>query len=416
MTISDRAYVWTWLPGEDEPVVAGVVQAEGAAHSFAYGQSYLQRSDAFNLFGPEVELRRGRQLPEAHLSLHGFIRDGLPDGWGQKVIDLELGRQNLTSIEYMLLSGSDRFGAIDFQQRSDEYIARTNSATLEELATAAERIEQGEELNPALRVALMRGTSIGGARPKATIADGGDEFIAKFSSNTDSMPMIKAEATSMRLATAVGISAADVKMTESLGKQVLLVKRFDRAGAGRRLHAASVLTLMKERAEDGHFLTYPAIVARLKEFSSAPAAVGPDMFARIAFNIAVGNTDDHARNHSVFWDGQCADLTPAYDLAPQPHSGMTASHAMGFGKNFGSVRASNFFALLGHCHLYDLERTVAAETIDRIISTVVADFEDAADFAHLTRAERKRLFGGVSGQFLNDGSLTDWPKATPTRG
>lgn len=402
---SDEAFVWTWLPGETSPVVAGAVRRTAATHTFTYGQSYLRRSGAINLFGPEVRLERGEQVPEPHLNLHGFLNDALPDGWGQKVIDIERGRQEHSPIEYMLLSGSNRFGAIDFQERPDEFVSRSDSATLDDLHSAAERVEAGLELPAALRDALVHGTSIGGARPKATVMDGGTEYIAKFSSTADSMPVIQAEAASMFLARKSGLRCAPIRIVRSLGKIVLLVERFDRDGLGGRMHAASVLSLMKERAEDGHYLSYPDVVRRIQEYSSEPAAVGPELFERIAFNIAVGNTDDHARNHAVLWDGKNADLTPAYDLAPQPRSGMSARQAMSLGDGFGSTRESSFAALIGESSLYGLTRVQGRESVDAIVTTVEDSFREACDYACLTSDERTRLYGGVSGQFLNEGAF-----------
>lgn len=252
---------------------------------------------------------------------------------------------------------STRFGAIDFQESSDEYVARANNATLDDLHSAADRLEAGLELPIALQDALVHRTSIGGARPKATVTDSGTEYIAKFSSSTDSLPVIQAEAASMYLARRAGLRCAPVRIVESLRKIVLLVERFDRDGRGGRTHTASVLSLMKERAVDGHYLSYSEIVRKIQEYSSRPAEVGPEMFQRIAFNIAIGNTDDHARNHAVFWDGTHADLAPAYDLAPQPRSGMPARQAMSLGDGFGSTRESSFAALLGESSLYDLTRS-----------------------------------------------------------
>lgn len=116
-------------------------------------------------------------------------------------------------------------------------------------------------------------------------------------------------------------------------------------------------------------------------------------------NIAVGNTDDHARNHAVFWDGSNADLTPAYDLAPQPRSGMTARQAMSLGDGFGSTREFSFAALIGEASLCGLTRSEGLAVVDGVITTIESSFREAADFACLTVAERERLYGRTSGQF-----------------
>ena len=183
---SVRAFVWTWLPERAEPVVAGALDGDGETITFTYGRSYLDRSDAVPLYLPELPLVTGAQRPDAG-ELAGCIADAGPDGWGMRVIlNRLIGRKavdvdQLTTLTYLLESDSDRIGAVDFQASADIYVPRgVGTATLDHLAEAADLVQKGVELPPALSDALLHGSSIGGARPKALLEDGQRQLIAKF--------------------------------------------------------------------------------------------------------------------------------------------------------------------------------------------------------------------------------------------
>ena len=256
MTTSDpqAAYVWTWLPGASEPVVAGRIDADGPMHSFTYARSYRQLQNAMSLYEPELAAGPRPATTGGRLTIAGCLRDGAPDSWGQRVIlARHLGHltsasdvSDLSLLTYLLESGSDRIGALDFQASPTEYVPRSvsSSATLEQLMNAAADIEDGRLLPAALAEALTRGTSIGGARPKVLLTGADRDLIAKFSSTTDLRPVVKAEAVAMELARRVGLECRPVRVIEAAGKDVLLVDRFDRPGGGRRSHMVSALTIL----------------------------------------------------------------------------------------------------------------------------------------------------------------------------
>ena len=153
-----------------------------------------------------------------------------PDSWGLRLINHRRGELAVEygDLTYLLDSGSDRIGALDSQTSADSYVPRgVKHTTIEELATASERIESGEPRSAALDAALLRGTSIGGARPKALIDDGDRKLIAKFSSTTDTYPVVQGEFVAMELARRVGINVAPVKLTTAAGRYALLVERFE---------------------------------------------------------------------------------------------------------------------------------------------------------------------------------------------
>lgn len=394
-----RAYVWVWLPGATEPVVAGVLEPVGDTVVFNYARSYLAREDAVSLYEPELPLRRGRIRPLSGLSIAGCINDAGPDAWGQRVIMHRLfgavGRDidsvELGMLTYLLESGSDRIGALDFQTSADTYVPRIGNGTLEELQFAAERLEAGEPFSPSIDGVLLHGSSIGGVRPKALLDDGDRKLIAKFSSRTDPYPVVKAEAVAMDLARRVGLNVAATKITTCLDRDVLLIDRFDRTAIpGERKMLVSALTLFELDEMTGRYATYFELADMVRERFTSPSATLRELFSRIVFNICVGNTDDHARNHAAFWDGSILTLTPAYDICPQTRSGGEAAQAMAIGRD--GFRLSQLEGCVIAAETYLLTEAEAREIIDQQLQIINEQWLDAADASRLTEAERRLLW------------------------
>ena len=405
------AFVWVWLPGATEPVVAGRLDPDGARLTYTYGASYRRNPLAIPLYAPELPLREGTIEPSPGLGLASCIRDGSPDAWGRRVIINRLtGKKpdapdvpELSEMTFLLQSGSDRIGALDFQASATEYVPRlATEASLAELQEAANLIEQGVPLPPALDQALNHGTSIGGARPKAMINDGGRKFIAKFSAGNDTYSVVKAEFIAMRLARAAGLSVATVEMTRAAHKDVLLVERFDRThtDAGWTRHAmVSALTMLGLDEMMARYASYEDLAELIRHRFCEPKATLRELYGRIAFNILCGNTDDHARNHAAFWDGRQLTLTPAYDICPQGRTGSEASQAM---LVKGEARASTLATCLAAAPDFHLKESDAVALIERQIEAIAAGWQAVCDEAALSPVDR-RLFAGR--QFLNSFAL-----------
>ena len=339
-TAPDEAYVWVWLPDATEPVVAGRLAKSGEQLQFNYGRSYLARSDAVSLYEPELPLRAGALPLLNGLNMPSSLRDGAPDAWGRRVIlNRKFGAKGpdtdvsaLDELTYFLESGSDRIGALDFQTSPTRYVAReAESASLGELTNAAAKVEAGIPLNPELDRALLHGSSIGGARPKAMIVGDNRKYIAKFSSQTDLYSVVKAEYVAMRLAAEIGIDVAPVKLQNVAGKDVLLVERFDREKTDdgwRRRAMVSALTLLELDEMMARYASYEDLATIIRHRFAEPKKTLRELFKRLVFNVLCGNTDDHARNHSAFWDVRTLKLTPAYDICPQARTGGEATQAM----------------------------------------------------------------------------------------
>ncbi len=392
---SDQLYVWTWLADASEPVVAGRIEQDGPLVRFIYGVNYRTRPDAISLYAPELPLAPGLQDPREGLNIAGVLRDGSPDRWGRGVIERRRGvaPNSLTELDYMISSGSNRFGALDFQRTRDEYVPRDDFTTLDEIHDAAQRLDEGRDLSPALDAALLHGTSLGGARPKASVTDEkGEQWLAKFSSSDDrTFSVVNAEAAMLELARRAGLDTPDAKVVPSLGKEVLLVKRFDRDGHGGRRHVVSGLTMAQTDEMYARYVSYPQILDVLREYAIDATQPGPELFRRIAFNIAISNNDDHARNHAAFWDGAHLRLTPVYDLAPGNRSGDSFAQAMAYGRGHEGARVSNFGALIAESEIYGLRARQARDIIDEMEESIRTNWADAAEVARLTRADRESL-------------------------
>ncbi len=407
-----EAYVWIWLPNKTEPVIAGKLEADGDKLLFNYGKSYLERandtaSSAMSIYEQELPLQKGALPLIDGLAIPGCIRDGAPDAWGRRVIiNKKLGAKGndidtaqFNELTYMLESGSDRIGALDFQQSATEYVPRLSAnVPLDELQASAERVEKGVPLTPELDQALFHGSSIGGARPKASIEDTDKKYIAKFSASSDIYNVVKAEYIAMRLAEAVGLQVAPVHITRAAGKDIILIERFDRikVDAGwQRKSMLSALTLFGLDDMMARYASYETLAEIIRHKFTEPKATLNELFSRLVFNILCGNTDDHARNHAVFWDGKNMSLTPAYDICPQGRAGNEASQAMLIS---GNNRSSKLTTCLETAHNFLLSED-EAKTIFEVQKDIINNkWDDICNEAALNETDKALLWGR---QFLN---------------
>ena len=407
------AFVWIWLPRETEPVVAGKLAADGDELTFNYGKSYLARENAIALYAPELPLQAGAIPLLPGLRMPSCIRDASPDAWGRRVIinrkhglkGLDNDTTQLDELIYLLESGSDRIGALDFQHSATTYQPREPAnAPLEELVQAAERIDKGLPLSPELDQALQHGTSIGGARPKAQIQDGNKKYIAKFSSTTDVYSVVKAEFVAMRLAALAGLNAAAVSLCSFLNKDVLLIERFDRihtpAGWQRRM-MVSALTMLGLDEMMARYAAYQDLAEIIRHRFTHAAATLRELYSRLIFNILCGNTDDHARNHAAFWDGEALMLTPAYDICPQGRTGNEAFQAMLITEDNRMSRISSCLDAAPH---FLLSRPEAIAIVEHQLNCIIDQWRIVCEEAALSPADSAFLWGR---QFLNPYAFED---------
>lgn len=414
-----EGYVWIWLPDAETPVVAGLLSRSGNSLVFNYGRSYLARSDAIPLYAPELPLQAGVIPLLPGLSMPNCIRDASPDAWGRRVlINCKLGMKGgaanieLDELTYLLEAGSDRIGALDFQISPTQYVPRQGkNASLDELLTAADKVLQGVPLSPELDQALQHGTSLGGARPKVLMEDGDGKFIVKFSTSNDLYNVVKAEFIAMRLAALVGLDVAPVRLTSALGKDVLLIERFDRIRHNadwRRRAMVSALTLLELDEMMAAYASYEKLAEIIRHRFVDAKATLRELFGRIVFNVLCGNTDDHARNHAAFWDGQRLALTPAYDICPQARAGQEASQAMLI---HAGNRRSQLVSCITAAPIFLLNDEDAIAIVNHQVQVIARDWATVCDDAGLTAVDGNYFWRR---QFLNPFAFYDAPEGVHT--
>ena len=386
MNSERECFVYIVLPGATEFVTAGrfrwTPDDVGGVGQFVYGRSYRERADAVE-FDP-VELRLSSYVYET-ARMQGFfgaIRDSMPDFWGRRVIERTAGFAALTEFDYLLRGPDDRAGALGFGLHVEPPVAQrrfNRTLDLARLQRAADVIvtddpdlarsagHQAEEL-------LLLGTSMGGARPKAVVRDDHDLWIAKFGRHDDRWNNPRVEHGMLRLADACGLNVADSRVETVAGRDVLLVRRFDRdwTPAGYQRHRmVSALTLLRagdsvgERGEWSYLL----LADETRRASASPEDDLRELFGRMCFNAAVSNLDDHPRNHAILAKGRQWRLSPAFDLAPSPVVALDRRDlAMTCGRFGRYANRTNLLSAHGRFLLEMPEATAIFERVARTVS------------------------------------------------
>jgi len=257
-------------------------------------------------------------------------------------------------------------------------------------------VQEGKPLPPHLLEALLHGTTIGGARPKATVSMDGRHWIAKFSSTTDQNRVVRWEAATLTLAQAAGIRVPTHRLEQVNGRDVLLVERFDQENTDRgvRRHLMlSALTLLDLDDTEAPLASYPDLSEVLLRHALDATADRTELFRRMVFNILIGNEDDHAKNHACFWDGSRLRLTPAYDLLPQRRTGIEGRQAMIVGKLGPGGRESTLTNALSSAPRFGLDRDESMAVAGEVLGVVREQWERRFADVHVPKREIESLKG-----------------------
>jgi serine/threonine-protein kinase HipA len=378
--MTSEAFVWIYLPGQAEPVVCGrLLTLEDGAFSYVYGRSYRDRDDAIPLAPEGMPLGSRPFAGRRAGTLPGAIRDAGPDAWGRYVAEYRRGKGKLDELDLLVQTQGDRIGGLAFSASPTDYhVAEPPDVTLNDMETAARGVQEGTPLPPHLIDALFHGTSIGGARPKAAVHVDGSEWIAKFSSTADQYRVVRWEAASLTLAQAAGIRVPKHRLEQVNGRDALLVERFDRQGSGRKLRRRlmlTALTLLDLDDTEAALASYPGLSEVLLRHAQDALADRKELFRRMVFNILIGNEDDHAKNHSCFWDGRRLQLTPAYDMLPQRRSGMEGRQAMIVGSRGPGGREATLLNALSSAARFGLDEDEALAIARRVLRVVTDQWE-----------------------------------------
>jgi len=304
----------------------------GETVTFEYDKTWLGDANRFSI-EPALTLTAGTFPPQAGQPIFGSIGDSAPDTWGRRLMQRaerrlaeREGRQvrTLGELHYLLgVADETRLGALRFRWRGEEIFqspVRDGVPALIELGRLlqiTERIERDEETDDDLQLIFAPGSSLGGARPKASVIDQhGHLSIAKFPKESDDYSIETWEEIALRLAERAGIQTPEHALLQVAGKQVLLSRRFDRDN-GWRIPFLSAMSMTGSR--DGERGSYPELVDALTAHGAQAKEDALQLYRRVVFNVLVSNVDDHLRNHGFLWSGQGGwILSPAYDLNPTP--------------------------------------------------------------------------------------------------
>jgi serine/threonine-protein kinase HipA len=301
--------------------------------TFEYDKSWLAHPDRFSL-EPALKLGPGPFHTPSDKPMFGAIGDSAPDRWGRVLMRRAERRRaeregqaprTVREIDYLLMVDDEaRQGALRFAEREGGPFLSEHGPTkipplieLPRLLSAAEHVLSDTDTDEDLRLLLAPGSSLGGARPKASVRDrDGHLAIAKFPNEGDEVNTVLWEAVALTLAAKAGIPVPAWRLETVADRSVLLLRRFDRE-QGTRLPFLSAMSMLD--AKDNEARSYLEFVDVLRQHGAAPKEDMHALWRRIVFNILISNTDDHLRNHGFLWAGPAGwRLSPAYDLNPVP--------------------------------------------------------------------------------------------------
>ncbi|MEY9441717.1 type II toxin-antitoxin system HipA family toxin [Bradyrhizobium elkanii] len=403
-----ECYVYITLPGETEAVTAGRFELSkdrrgNALGRFVYGKSYLARGNAVAIDPIELKLSGDTYETTRLNGVFGALRDAGPDYWGRRVIEKHAGVPQLGELDYLLNSADDRAGALGFGLGQQPPAPRRKFnktielAKLQEIAEALMR-EEDIKTEEAAQVQdlMLIGTSMGGARPKAVVEDADGLWIAKFNRPDDRWNNTRVEHAMLELAKACGISAATSRVQTIAGKDVLLIKRFDRERTGQaytRSRMISGLTVLRaeESAENRDRWSYVLLSEELRRVVKDPKKDAPELFRRMTFNALISNLDDHPRNHALIAKNQDWHLSPAYDLTPSP---VIAQDRRDLAMDVGDQgRFANEQNLLSQHTRFLLDETQAKAIVAEMTDKVRASWYDVVRAQGVTEKDAETIRG-----------------------
>jgi len=394
--------VWLTLPtgevqkaGElavKDPDFRGALQGQ-----FRYAPQFLTDPKSFALDPLHLPLTAGSfDADRPHSGIHGVFEDSLPDDWGRRLMArrYRLGRAE-QRVPYLLrLLGSQGLGALMYAENEDPpaLSAGPSCRHLSELAILAEKFEKNptSTADEELSLLFQAGSSPGGARPKALVADNGMAFLAKFSSSKDQLDVVSLEAATMELARRSGLETAETNLVSLGSRKCLLVKRFDINAAGGRNHLISMQSLLKA---DGYYnIGYRDLAEVIRHISAAPQRDLSMLYRQMVFNVMMGNTDDHLKNFCMLHDEQGWRLSPAFDLTP--NVGFNQEHVLRIGLD---NRPSDIETVFGEAKYFGIKRRQSAVDVVQSIYAAVSEWP-AIFSAHDVPEKDTEIIGyGITG-------------------
>ncbi|MBK6725641.1 MAG: HipA domain-containing protein [Xanthomonadales bacterium] len=392
MTSERSCFIYVQLPGTLETVPAAKLTIETlpdgvAIGRFRYGDRFLGRQDSIALDPFALPLGKTSYAFTQLKGVPGAVRDAGPDAWGRRVIEhtLERGPDDLHEIDYLLSGPQDGAGHLTFGLKPEppapsRHYNRTQQ--MPALLAAMQAIEAGGVVDPQIQQFVNAGTSMGGARPKATIEYNDQLWLGKFPSKDDRFNLQRVEFATLELARRCGITVTASRLQSSGSIDILMLARFDReftAAGYLRYGMVSGLTVLQ--CGDTHLdrgkWSYPLLADELRRWSDKPDVDCAEVFRRMVFNAAVTNNDDHPRNHALLRKPKGWRLSPAYDLVPAPVVSLERRDLALIVGDYG--RTASCYNLLSQAARFGLSAD-AARDIYNHVAKEVARWRDV--FAH----------------------------------
>ena len=380
--------------------------------TFEYDPSWLAHPERFSL-EPALKLGPGPFYTPSDKPLFGAIGDSAPDRWGRVLMRRAERRRaeregqtprTVREIDYLLMVDDEaRQGALRFAEREGAPFLAEHGPTkipplieLPRLLSAAERVLSDTDSDEDLRLLLAPGSSLGGARPKASVRDRDSHLaIAKFPNKGDEVNTVLWEAVALTLAQKAGIPVPAWRLETVADRPVLLLRRFDRE-EGTRVPFLSAMSMLD--AKDNEARSYLEFVDVLRQHGAAPKQDMHALWRRIVFSILISNTDDHLRNHGFLWAGSTGwRLSPAYDLNPMPPDIKPRVLTTAIDLDDGTASLKLAFKVASYFELSKDE----AHKIAKQVGQAVAPWRQVAKKLGLTLAEIDRMASAFEHEDLN---------------
>lgn len=358
-------YVYVKYTENARPVIAGRLDFFNDHVSFKYSRTWLSSPSGFAFHPDLLPLTSSAFSSKTLDGALGVFRDAGPGIWGKELIKKQYGQ--VDPADYLILSNNLlRIGVFRFAEKSDAFFNDSIlPLQLEDIYTAIQAMESGEELTEFQLSILAQGSSMDGIRPKSFVEMDGQSWIIKFPSKNDYGNKAVCELIGMELARACGIETPEARIIPlSNGKQAVAIKRFDIDGQTNipLMSAASAMGYI-----EGELVKrdYSYVAQTLIRFSSTPQNDCLSLFKRMALNVIISNKDDHIFNQALIMRNGRWRLSPVYDVVCGEGSGR--NHAMNIGK-FGS--AGNLVNVISSADAFGLDATTASHVINKMIEVI----------------------------------------------
>jgi len=376
------------------------VKGKHEAAAFGYAQTWLSSPHSFSLT-PLWPLGQGMFFMNEDTKFSIF-EDCAPDRWGKtlmKKYEREKAQQEsrpaktLTTIDYIMrVNDFARQGALRFKETENGEFLTTNTdnavpplVKLPALLHAAEAVMDNADTDNDLALLLDPGSSLGGARPKATVIDDdGDLCIAKFPKKDDTTHVVAWEAVALELAKQCKLNVPKFELKNIIGKDVLIIKRFDRQGKN-RIPFASAMTMLGATDNSSRTYNYTEIADFLTQYGVDPNQDLRELWMRILFSVLISNTDDHLRNHGFLHNGKGWALSPVYDVNPNIDRTDMLHTAIAEDNNDATIENA-----LRYAEYFRITNTEATNIANSMI-TVVKNWQTIAKRYGLPQSEINRM-------------------------